>query len=88
MEWIALTTAVLAERLGLGKSNPYRIAAETARLKTEFPQAPHAALQTLQKSEAKSEKLLVALKARLLTSNKKARTDTTRPFSSKPNPHK
>ena len=63
LQWIALKAAVLAERLGLGKSNPYPIAAEAARLKTEFPQAPHAALQTLQKSEAKSEKLLVALKA-------------------------
>jgi len=63
LQWIVLTTAVLAERLGLGKSSPYPIAAEAARLKTAFPQAPHAALQTLQKSEAKPEKLLAALKA-------------------------
>lgn len=63
LQWIALTTAVLAERLGLGKSSPYPIAAEAARLETEFPQAPHAALQALQKSEAQPEKLLAALKA-------------------------
>ena len=63
LQWIALTAAVLAERLGLGKSSPYPIAAEAARLKTAFPQAPHAALQTLQKSEAQPEKLLAALKA-------------------------
>lgn len=63
LQWIVLTTAVLAERLGLGKSSPYPIATEAARLKTAFPQAPHAALQTLQKSEAKPEKLLAALKA-------------------------
>ena len=48
LQWIVLTTAVLAERLGLGKSSPYPIATEAARLKTAFPQAPHAALQTLQ----------------------------------------
>lgn len=63
LQWIVLTTAVLAERLGLGKSSPYPIATEAARLKTAFPQAPHAALQTLQKSEAQPEKLLASLKA-------------------------
>ena len=63
LQWIALTTAVLAERLGLGKSSPYPIDDEAARLKTEFPQAPHTALQTLRQSEAQPEKLLAALKA-------------------------
>lgn len=63
LQWIALTTAVLAERLGLGKSSPYPIAAEAARLEAELPKAPHAALWALQKSEAHPQKLLAALKA-------------------------
>lgn len=63
LKWIALVTAVLAEKLGLGKSCPYPIAAEAACLQAQLPQAPHTALQALQQSEAEAEKLLAALKA-------------------------
>ena len=62
LQWITLTTAVLAERLGLNKSCPYPIASESTRLQAEFPQAPHAALQTLRQTAAQPEELLAALK--------------------------